>query len=171
MRRLGFSIAGLMVLVGYVAMACAAFRACSSLWASIAFTLTIATLASAAILAICGRARPALAGMAISGLVYVHFAFGQIEYPSLVTSYLLDSSAEEVLGGRPGEIAYYSRQGQFVTSLDLKTAIENTTKSVPVNSIDLLAYRQIGHSTIGLLVGAIGAAFGQFVSQKHRQPR
>lgn len=166
MRRFGFSIASLMMIVGYVAVGCAAFRACSYLWASIAFTLTLATLAIAAMLALCGQARSALAGMAVFGFVYVHFAFGQIGYPPVITSYLIDASAERVLRGRAGEIAYYSRQGRFETTLNLKQAIEATTESVPVNFVDLLAYRQIGHSTIGLVVGLMGAASGLIASSK-----
>jgi hypothetical protein len=173
MRHLSFSIAGLMVSVGFVAIACAAFRESSALWASITFSLTLACLAVAAVLAICGhgRTRAAWAGMAVFGFVYIHFAFGdQIEYPPLVTGNLLDAAAERILGAQGSEIAYYSREGELQSRLDLKEAIEYSTRSVPVNSVDLLAYRQIGHATIGLLVGVVGAVFGLVVAPRDRQP-
>ncbi|MGO9467408.1 MAG: hypothetical protein ACLQIB_41980 [Isosphaeraceae bacterium] len=164
MKYFGFSIASLMVVVGFVAVIVAAFRESSALWASITFSLTLVCLSAASVLAICGRARPAWAGMAVFGFVYIHFAFGQIEYPPLLTSNLLDATAEKVLDGKKGEVAYYSRQGQFETRDDLKEAIKYTTKSVPVTCVDLLAYRQIGHSAIGLLVGVAGAMFGLIVA-------
>jgi hypothetical protein len=159
LKYFGFSIASLMVVVGFVAVILAAFRESSALWASITFSLTLVCLSAASVLAICGRARPAWAGMAVFGFLYIHFAFGQIEYPPLLTSNLLDATAEKILDGKKGEVAYYSRQGQFETRHDLKEAIKYTTKSVPVNFVDLLAYRQIGHSAIGLLVGVAGAMF------------
>ncbi len=167
MKYFGFSIASLMVVVGFVAVILAAFRESSALWASITFSLTLACLSAATVLAICGRARPAWAGMAVFGFVYIHFAFGQIEYPPLLTSNLLDAMAEKVLDGKKGEVAYYS--GQFETQEDLKGAIEYTTKSVPVSCVDLLAYRQIGHSAIGLLVGVAGAVFGLIVAPGDRR--
>ena len=107
--------------------------------------------------------------MAIFGFVYMHFAFAQIEYPPLLTSNLLDATAETVLDGKKGEVAYYSRQGEFLTRSDLKGAIQYTTKSVPIGFIDLLAYRQIGHSAFGFLVGVAGAVFGLIVAPRDRR--
>ncbi len=105
MKYFGFSIASLMVVVGFVAVILAAFRESSALWASITFSLTLACLSAASVLAICGRARPAWAGMAVFGFVYIHFAFEQIEYPPVLTSNLLDATAEKVLEGKKGEVA------------------------------------------------------------------
>jgi hypothetical protein len=107
--------------------------------------------------------------MAVFGFVYIHFAFGQIEYPPLLTSNLLDATAEMVLDSKKGEVAYYSRQGQFETREDLNEAIKYSTKSVPVGCVDLLAYRQIGHSAIGLLVGVAGTVFGLIVAPGDRR--
>jgi hypothetical protein len=173
MRHPGFSIAGLMMSVGVVAIIFAALRDPSALWASILFSMILACLASAAVLAICsrGRARAAWAGMAAFGLVYVHFGFGDpIGHPPLVTGYLLDFAAERMIGLPGREIAYYSREGRLQTWDDPKAAIDHSTRSVPVNSVDLLAYRQIGHSAIGLLAGLVGAAVGLIAARRNEQP-
>jgi hypothetical protein len=94
--RVRFSLAGLMGMVAVIAIACAALRFASELWASALFTLALAIVCVAIIGTLCSRAsaRGFWAGGALACSFYLVMVFGPWcstnVSPHLLTTKLLD---------------------------------------------------------------------------------
>src|SRR4051812_13763988 len=101
MPKFRFSIAALMGAVVFAAVNFAAFREPSFWWASASFSLSLAILTTALLMGCVRemRNRAGWLGMGVVGLVYLHFAFGNIGYPHVFTTPLLDSVADMMAGG------------------------------------------------------------------------
>lgn len=87
-RRFRFSsIAGLMALVGFVALAFASLRSGSALWASATFTMTLGLLGASVLGAYSCRdaARMAWMGFGVFGWSYLAFTFGPVPNRNGVT--------------------------------------------------------------------------------------
>jgi len=155
-----------MLLVMFVAIALAALRNPSRLWASGLFSLVLTVLSLAGILALTchGRDRGFWLGLAVSGFIYVHFAFqapsnypgGQLGYPQLVPGALLDWLAPK-LYQTPAYV-----DGITAASVEFLLEAEDIHHSVTMKAgaLDYRAYRQVGHSCAAIVFGLVGAIVG-----------
>src|SRR5262249_4847118 len=100
MRRPRISIVGMMGIVLFVALSLAAFGGATVFWASVMFTLTVATLCAATTWAILRRGTPRRfwTGFAIFGWAYLLLTFGPwpngngVSTPPLLTRALIDAT-------------------------------------------------------------------------------
>jgi hypothetical protein len=173
--RFRFGITTLMGFIVFAAVGLAALRSASALWVSATFTATV-TLLSASILgamAARGRSRMAWAGLAVFGWVYLAVAFGPWPRnvdgpPPLLTVPLLDAIQDYVFSD--GKTPYLTHD--FRTHNDQVTGFRgnwlpakgNLGPAPPAGGfkrVDLVAYRQAGHSLAAILFGLLGALVGR----------
>jgi len=176
MYILRFSIAGLMGVVLIVGVGFASLRSGSPIWASGMFTLTVALLSAAIVagIAVRGRGRLACVGFAVFGWVYLAVAFGPWPHnldgpPQLVTVPLLDAVQDYVFSD--GKTTYMTVDHR---SQDSRVSVYHwgvpTRQFLPLGghkTVDLIAYRQIGHTLGAVLFGLVGALVGGFFAARN----
>jgi hypothetical protein len=159
MSRLRFPIAGLMLIVLFVAVALAALRSTSELGASALFTLTLALLSTSVLMAIAyrGRTRITWAGFAIFGLTYLVGPWlnkDEIGPPPLLGTELLRKLQPYVFSGA-------GAGGRFVLNIG-KTSNGLPPLPIPAGAfvINQTAYRQVSHLLGAIIFALIGAILG-----------
>jgi hypothetical protein len=194
LRRLRIPIAGLMLAILPLAIGLAALRNPSELWASALFSLAVLALLASALGTVArrGASRMAFLGFTLFGGCYLTWAFGPwvwfnrdgLRPPPLVTGMLLDRIQETQVGPTAdwkgisyGILLSSTRLQQTVRWADLANA-PAPTGSLSVGSMyvpyDVSPYKQIAHSMLALLAGALGIFISRIVAPREdssRQPR
>ncbi|MEX2120951.1 MAG: hypothetical protein WD847_15275 [Pirellulales bacterium] len=164
-RVLRFSLKGLLSAVLFVAVAVAAFRFASPLWASMLFGIELCVVCAAALTAMFARAdrRVFAAGLAVAGALYLLAAFAPVSesYPGLPTSHLLGYLSEQLQkevslppgfsGDLPGPVIRYDRPpGAAIIPVVL----------VGPSRHDAVA---VGHSLFAFLFGLVAATMARWL--------
>jgi hypothetical protein len=167
--RLRFGITSLMGFIGFVAVGLAALRTGSALCVSAIFTADI-TLLSAAVLgamATRGRSRLSWAGLAVFGWVYLAIAFGPWPHnvdgpPPLLTVPLLDSVQDYVFsdGKMPYMTDDYRVEYERMVGFRGRMGAGAAMPPGGYKRVNLIAFRQVGHSLGAVAFGLIGALVG-----------
>jgi hypothetical protein len=172
MRRIRFSVAGLMAVILLLAVGMAALRDPTELWASAIFTAAVTLFAASIMGAMTcrGVARFSWTGMAVFGWVYVICSFGSlmvnsVGMPPLLPSSLLDQLQEHIIS---------DGKSPYIGDIDWKNHVNSsvqwhrnasTTTAWPATGrrrVNLTAYQQTGHSLGAMLFGILGAFVGRF---------
>ena len=168
MRRFRFSLASLISAVLFIAVACAALRNASKLWASMIFTLTVCLLLGAILGVVFrgGDTRAFCLGFALLGWGYLFLAFSHVinedlnlRAPPLLTSMMLGymhpklAKSETIPGSgfRPEDF------------MDL-----GGPRTVFVPSWE--HFHQVGHSLVTLLIALVGGGLARYLHASRRQP-
>jgi hypothetical protein len=163
-KRPTFTIASLMVAVLFIAVGCMALRGPTPLMASVVFSLAVAILAGAVLLACVrtGRSRAGWAGMAAFGLAYLHFGFvgGDPGYPAFITTAGYGWLADRFTGTSTTQI-HRSFGETFETSA---TSFVSRAVSTGFNRY---AFGQVAHSLAAILFGLAGAGVGRLVAGRN----
>jgi hypothetical protein len=179
--RFRFGITTLMGLILFVAVGLTALRSASALWVSATFTATVTLLSASILGAMAARGRPRMgwAGLAVFGWVYLGIAFGPWPRnvdgpPPLLTVPLLDAIQDYVFsdGKTPYLTDDYQSQYGRVTAFrgNWQPAKGNFGPAPPAGGfkmVDLVAYRQAGHSLGAVLFGVVGALVGRFFAARN----
>jgi hypothetical protein len=161
-----FSLLGLMALVAYTALACAALRYATELWASSLFTLAV-LLFLFAVLAIALRSGPTRAGwigFVLFGGGYLLLANGPWPQADLVTNPALGWLQQKIHGETPAPAVgmatvstpWINTVNTFTTSQVLlwdATAGRSLTTSAPPSAPTFV---RIGHTLLSPLLGLLG---------------
>ena len=164
MGRSSFTIAGMMTVIALVGLGLASLRYPTPLRASIAYSLCLVILWTAALIGSArpGRARVSRLGIAASGLAYLHFAFAGHDPapPPLITTALLARLADRMPGG--GEPLEH-------VSFGVRYRSTNSFVSRAVGGgFDRYAFGQIGHCFGALIVGLIGGFVASMLARGER---
>ena len=172
MRRFRFSLASLMSSVLLIAVACAALRYASELWASVAFTLTVGLLFGATLCVVFrgGDARAFCLGFALFGWGYLFIAFGpwfrgksSPQPPDLLTSKLLAYAHPELSktvtlpGNGPIRPRFVSVVLHDSLGLGLGTVLVPAWEH----------FQQVGHSLVALLIALMGGGLARYIDATH----
>jgi hypothetical protein len=166
MSRPRYSIGTLLLMVLFAGVAFAPLKSPSELWASALFTLAVAFLLVAVLLAVHRRvrARAYWLGFALFGWVYLILNLVPESAPRLATTGLLDALFARVHEhGHDGRIIWlaYSPQGDRLIPRGggpTTTQLWETTTGKPLNvtSVKPEGFRLVGHSLITLLIACVG---------------
>jgi hypothetical protein len=179
MKRLRFSVAGLMAVILLFAVGMAALRAPTDLWASGMFTAAI-TLFSTSILgamATRGSARLSWPVVAVFGWIYLIIAFAPrgvhpIEPPRLLPSALLESVQDSVVSDGKTPYSYnvvVDKIISFSTAIGGRTTPGGAILAPGMRSVDGTADQQVGASLGAMLFGILGAVVGRFLAGRIEQ--
>ena len=189
MRRLRFPIAGVMLSILPIGIGLAALRDPSELWASALFTLTVLALLISILgtAARRGPARMAFLGFALFGASYLVLVFGPwhgtnpdgLRPPPLVTRPLLEWIRE--CNGGPGsnwdvvrlDESWPGPVQQLTFGPADLTLVPPRSRPVPTWSlrivVDVSPYKQIAHSMLALVAGALGAIAGRRIAPREAE--
>jgi hypothetical protein len=187
MRRLRVPIAGLMLSLLPVAVGLAALRDPSELWASALFTLTILTLLVSVLGTVArrGASRMAFLGFTLFGSSYLILAFGPwpwvnpdgLRPPPLVTRMLL-GQIREIKDGPAANWQDIRLEMNWQSSAPLITFDPADLTIMPPSSggavtpwslylvLDVSPYKQIAHTMLALVAGALGAIVGRIIAPR-----
>ena len=145
MRSVRFSIAGLMGVVLFAAIAFAALRSSSQTWAGLLLLATLGAFGIALVGAVCrsGSERGGWFGFAVFGWIYMNAAF----WPSNLWPKLPTESLLEALGPRLGAV------GAPIAPFSRASVMSGA-------SADAWWFFQIGHCLLALLAAGLGALLG-----------
>jgi hypothetical protein len=183
-RWLRIPIAGLMLFLLPVAVGLAALRDPSEFWASALFTLIIFALLVSTLGTVArrGASRIASLGFTLFGLSYLVLVFGPWPWVNsdglrpapLVTRLLLDQLRERKLGpasnweDRRDEIGQHDQPNQQLSfgPDDLAIRPSPSPGGRPSKNLvfDVSPYKQIAHSVLAFVVGALGAIAGRLLA-------
>jgi hypothetical protein len=160
------SIAALMLLVMFMAIALAALRNPARLWASGLFSLALINFSLPSILSLTchGRDRRLWLGLALSGFIYFPFAFqaapnypGEpLGYPQVLSGALLDWLALKMY-----QTPAYMNNTSAVSVDDLLKIVDmHHSVTISPGAMDYRAYRQTVHSCAAIIFGLVGAIVG-----------
>jgi hypothetical protein len=176
-RRIRFSLAGLMGLILLLGISFASLKNPTDLWASLLFYLVVALLLAAVLGIFGGRGRLAWAGCALFGWFYLLCAFcpwpvlndDGLRPPRLPTAVLDDLIRDRRpdWGEEPHLSAWTFRQSEFEGRNSL--SIGPATRSRATALLTWSASKQILHSFGALAFAAIGAVSGHFLARRRRQ--
>jgi hypothetical protein len=200
MHRFQFSIVGLLGVVAFVAVACAALARPSELWASCLFTLTLIGLTGVILAAIFrpGPRRAFWIGVAVGGWLYVLLVFGpgfgeSVGHRLITTAGLrwLESKWHPV-----GQAVYYSPtftpstnapatmivRGAPAAGSNISITTTTSAMPYPVNignpvvwspiagTVTALGFQTIGHCAVVWPLALLGGIFAAWLS-RGRGPR
>jgi WD40 repeat protein len=186
MRRFRYSIAGLLGLVLFVAVAFAALRQADELWDSALFSLTVGLLLTSVLLAIhrTGRKRAFWLGFALLGWTYlIATLIPSVESRLLTTTGL--AHLDSMIPRRDPAVRRLSRNRNPVVGLafsaDGQTLAANspggTVRLWNVSTGRLLAgpssdvFVRIGHSLLALALAFVGGQLSRGLFDTQRAPR
>lgn len=163
MRRLSFSLAGLLAFTLVVAFWCAAFRYKTDLWASATVSLSGLLLLLGTLAALLRPAgRPFWIGFAVFGLAYFWVSLGGSDgiWPQLITSHLIDAFQADADAKTADAI------GIDISSVQLKWT------SLGASRIGFLpnGTQSIGHSGIAIIIALFGGAAGCLIRGRSSPP-
>jgi hypothetical protein len=168
MRSVRFSIAGLMFVVLVTAIALAALRSPSQIWAGVLLLATLAALCIALVGAFCrsGPARGGWIGFAVFGWVYMGAAFEPYEFwPKLPTQNLLEWLSPR-LGGPAGPFAGFGGMGGGMGGMGGGMRSIGSFGGGFGGAAAVIVpepFFQIGHCLLALLAACLGALLGNRV--------
>jgi hypothetical protein len=179
--RIRFSLLGLMALVAYTAMACAALRYATELWASSLFTLAIFVYLFA-VLAIVwreGATRAGWIGFLVFGGGYLLLANGPWPQADLVTNRGLGWIEQQIHGETPTPALnvatvsspWINSTATFTTSQVLlwdTTTGRSLTSSTPSPAPTFV---RIGHTLLSPLIGLLGVLAASWLCTSAERPR
>ncbi len=175
MRAARFSIGSLLAVIGILAVALAALRNPSYLWANAAFTAALAAVLAAVVSTVFGRGarRAYWLGFALFGGTYLAICSTPVlrdsVCPRLVTEPMLDMlypfaapDGARPIGGIPGMNMTPTPQPSpwaAWTAPDRSIDFNYRIGSIRIGSPE--AFRQIGHSLAALIVATLGGLFAR----------
>jgi hypothetical protein len=181
MRRVRVSIAGLMALVVFVAVAAAALREASEIWAGVLFVLTLATVGFAVLRASyrTGSVRAFWAGFALfaAGYLAVSFLPGQEARPPLPTAPALTWLQGKLLRQQAAQVLTVDVSGalngtvltRVVTTSGSPWSTSGGSSAPPAASpftfvwmADGQRFQQVGHCLLAVLVGLLGGLIARW---------
>jgi hypothetical protein len=160
--RFRFSLLGLMAVVAYVAVACAAVRYSTELWASGLFTLAV-VLQMVAVVCVACRSESAWAGFLVFGGGYLLLALGpwSQSMPPLITSHGITWLDQKLHGEAPQTAAFAVSGSPWVKSYTTVNASQillwDATTGRSLNANVQPVFQRIGHSLLSPLFGLLGA--------------
>ena len=176
MRRFRFSLASLMSSVLVIAVACAALRYASELWASVVFTLTVGLLLGATLCVVFrgGDARAFCLGFVLFGGGYLFVVFGpwfrgnaSPQPPALLTTRLL-----EYLHPKLSQTVTLPGSGSGTNLVTLQLLIDENIhpgpRTVVVPSWE--HFQQVGHSLLALIIALVGGVLARYFCTAPREP-
>jgi WD40 repeat protein len=187
MRRFRYSIAGLLGLVLFVAVAFAALRQADELWDSALFSLTVGLLLTSVLLTIhrTGRKRAFWLGFALLGWTYlIASLIPPVESRLLTTTGL--AHLDSIIPGRDPAVRWLSRNRNpvvgYAFSADGQTLATNgpgTVRLWDFSTGTLLAspsatsddFVRIGHSLLALALAFVGGQLSRGLFDTQRAPR
>ena len=169
MKRFRFSLLTLMALV---AIAAAALANASELWASAAFTVTIAVLSASVLGILFARSqsnRVFCTGLAVIGWIYLVMAFtpwfrssGNPGPPPLVTTKLLDLAQQSAVDSSAGQASQNANDGPIIVYL---SQIQTPQPATPSRK----HFQQVGHSLLALVLGFVGGVVARWLHGRRQK--
>jgi WD40 repeat protein len=185
MRRFRYSIAGLLGMVLFVAVAFAALRQADELWDSALFSLTVGLLLTSVLLTIhrTGRKRAFWLGFAFLGWTYlIASLIPAVESRLLTTTGL--AYLDSMIPGRDPAVRWFSGNRNpvvgYAFSADGQTLATNGPSTVRLwdfSTGKLLAspssdvFVRIGHSLLALALAFVGGQLSRGLFDTQRAPR
>jgi hypothetical protein len=180
MKKLRFSIAGLMILVVLSSLGLAAMKNPTALWASALFSLAVVIFSTSALGVFFDRRsnRSSWAGIALFGWVYLVIAFGfvadsnGVTAPPFITLILSDYMGIQRTAKTPVQFVNTFPHGEPIIDWNSGVAKGNSTGTGPATGpiLDRRNERRVCHSLGAMFFALLGAIAGCIFAARNQEP-